>query len=208
MGYRMTEEIRAGSYRNVSIENKFLVRKLDKAKKDRDRRLLPVHRHLHHALKLVEFDLDGARRAILDKHERNPWVTDRNGHVRVRDVDEAIVIAERFADGGFAPIVDHYGRFHYGLSNLPSAARPFLTCKGQPLVFLDIACSQPFFLGMLNVTYQKNRGSMSNWKMLREKEDYLKYQIDEEFLGKLSDLSVIGVTQWCSAVRQFLAGLG
>ena len=42
MGYRMTEELRAGSYRNVSIENKFLVRKLDKAKKGRDRRNLPV----------------------------------------------------------------------------------------------------------------------------------------------------------------------
>jgi hypothetical protein len=73
--------------------------------------------------------------------------------LRERDVAAALVVVERFAAGGHDPIVDRYGRFHYGLSSLPSVARSCVTYKKQPLVFLDIACSQPFFLVQDQATF-------------------------------------------------------
>ena len=44
---------------------------------------------------------------------------------------------------------DQYGRVHTVLTNLPSALRQFLRFDGSPLVNLDIANSQPMFLGFL-----------------------------------------------------------
>jgi hypothetical protein len=101
--------------------------------------------------------------------------------MRERDVAAALVLVERFAAGGHEPIVDPYGRFHYGLSSLPSVARTYVTYKGQPLVFLDIACSQPFFLGMLYLASRSRPGYFDGWKRLDRPEDYLNYEIDGDF---------------------------
>ena len=108
--------------------------------------------------------------------------------MKERDVAAALVLVERFAAGGHDPIVDHYGRFHYGLSSLPSVARGCVTSKGQPLVFLDIACSQPFFLGLLHLASRRQPSYFDDWKRLEEPEDYLNYEIDGDFLNRLSIL--------------------
>ena len=44
---------------------------------------------------------------------------------------------------------DDYGRVHTNLTNLKSDLRQFLCLDGSPLVNLDIANSQPMFLGLL-----------------------------------------------------------
>ena len=44
---------------------------------------------------------------------------------------------------------DEYGRVHTNLTNLPSDLRQFLRLDGSPLVNLDIANSQPMFLGLV-----------------------------------------------------------
>ena len=44
---------------------------------------------------------------------------------------------------------DDYGRVHTVLTNLPSDLRQFLRLNGSPLVNLDIANSQPMFLGLV-----------------------------------------------------------
>ncbi len=184
-GYRPTPEIVGDGYVNHTPSNKFLVKHIDQWKSVRDRRLRPIHRHLVRYLKYVDFDLEGARRAVLEHHEFSPLVRGKDGQMRERDVAAALVLLERFAAGGHDPIVDHYGRLHYGLSSLPSVTRCCVTYKGQPLVFLDIACSQPFFLGMLHLASRLHPGYFDGWKRLTEKEDYLKYEIDEDFLDNL-----------------------
>jgi hypothetical protein len=174
-GYKPTSEILGDGYVNHTPSNKFLLKRIDNWRKVRDRRLRPIHRHLIRYLKYVDFDLEGARRAVLDHHERSPLVRGEDGQLKERDVAAALVLVERFAAGGHEPIVDHYGRFHYGLSSLPSVARGCVTYKGQPLVFLDIACSQPFFLGMLDLASRHRLGYFDDWKRLEEPEDYLNY---------------------------------
>jgi hypothetical protein len=188
-GYRPTPEILGDGYINHTPSDKFLVKRIDTWRKERDRRLRPIHRHLIRYLKYVDFDLEGARRAVLEHHERSPLVRGKKGQMRERDVAAALVLVERFAAGGHEPIVDHYGRFHYGLSSLPSVARGCVTYRGQPLVFLDIACSQPFFLGMLHLASRSSPGYFDDWKRLDKPEDYLKWEIDEDFLDKLVVLS-------------------
>jgi hypothetical protein len=185
-GYRPTAEILGDGYTNYTPSNRFLLKRLDGWKKGRDRRLRPIHRHLMRHLKYADFDLEGARRAILEHHGRSPLVRGKRGQMQERDVAAALVIVERFAAGGHDATVDHYGRFHYGLSSLNSVARGCLSSKGQPLVVLDIACSQPFFLGMLQQASRRHPGYFDNWKRLEEPEDYLRYDIDEDFLRLLA----------------------
>ncbi|MBN9618623.1 MAG: FAD-binding protein, partial [Actinobacteria bacterium] len=142
-GYKATPDILGDGYVNHTPSNKCLLKRIDARKKVRDRRLRPIHRHLARHLKYVDFDLEGARRAILEHHERSPLVRGKNGELKERDVAAALVLVERFAAGGHDPVVDHYGRFHYDLSSLPSVARCCVTSEGQPLVFLDIASRLP-----------------------------------------------------------------
>ena len=185
-GYKATPDILGDGYVNHTPSNKFLLKRIYARKKVRDRRLRPIHRHLARHLKYVDFDLEGARRAILEHHERSPLVRGKNGELKERDVAAALVLVERFAAGGHDPVVDHYGRFHYDLSSLPSVARCCVTSEGQPLVFLDIACSQPFFLGMLHLASRRRPGYFDDWKRLDKPEDYLNYEIDGDFLNRLS----------------------
>ncbi len=187
-GYRPTPEILGDGYVHHTPTNKFLLKRIANWKKERNRRLRPIHRHLVRHLKDVDFDQEGARRAILEHHERSPLVRDKRGQWKERDVAAALVLVERFAAGGHDPIVDHYGRFHYGLSSLPSVARGCVTYKGQPLIFLDIACSQPFFLGLLHLASRRHPGYFDDWKRLEKPEDYLNYEIDGDFLNRLSVL--------------------
>ena len=188
-GYKPTPEILGDGYVNHMPSNKFLLRNIDEYKKVRDWRLRPIHRHLIQYLKSADFDLEGARRAVHDHHDRRPLVRGKNGQLRERDVAASLVLLERFAAGGHDPIVDEYGRFHYGLSSLPSVARGCVTYRGQPLVFLDIACSQPFFLGMLYLASRNRPGYFDDWKRLEKPEDYLNYEIDGDFLEGLSNSS-------------------
>ncbi len=58
------------------------------------------------------------------------------------------------------PVMDDYGRLHTPVTSLPKAFRRFLTLDGEPLGGVDIASSQPLFLG-LAVQESALRGSGS-----------------------------------------------
>ena len=57
-GYRAAPEILGDGYIHHTPSNKFLLKRIDNWKKERDRRLRPIHRHLTRHLKYVDFDLE------------------------------------------------------------------------------------------------------------------------------------------------------
>ena len=58
--------------------------------------------------------------------------------------------------------------------------------KFKHLVVLDIANSQPFFLGLLAIVHRDNRGFMNHWQRLVDRGDYEVYDFTQEFLDSLS----------------------
>lgn len=93
------------------------------------------------------------------------------------DIEQAIeAFAEnyqRIRDGDFFAKPDRYGRCHTNITNLWSELRRYLRYKGQPLVNVDIHCSQPLFLCLVLIAcYQSGQFSLSFCHTLNSSSSY------------------------------------
>jgi hypothetical protein len=121
-------------YETWVFRNRRLVSRLMRQRSKERAQLTPLHRWLRDKLPLLDIDDPAAMQHLAS----NP-----NGHLFALQVT---AIKDR------SPIrydQDDYGRVHTVLTNLPSALRKFLRLDGSPLVNLDIANSQPMFLGLV-----------------------------------------------------------
>jgi len=120
--------------RSVKARNKFL--KLQNPP-ERMANYTKVHKHLRSWLRHVNLDLPTALE-LVSKANLDP-------------VDaEAVVCLSRYIANGDAVdlTVCDYGRVHTAITRLLAPIRQCLNTKGQPLVELDIANSQPLFLAI------------------------------------------------------------
>lgn len=115
----------------------------------------PVHAWLEENFASLEFDLDLAEKLVptipLPKTESREQADFRNFEV-----------ARRCAEGAFHSSVCPYGRFHSNLTNMSKELRPCLTIKGEQLVGVDLANSQPLIAAIMSIRFfagkkQKNR---------------------------------------------------
>ena len=121
-------------YGTYVFRNPRLVASLVRRQAKERAELTPLHRWLRDKLPLLDIDDMAAMRHLAG----NP-----DAHLFSLQV---MAIKDR------SPIRydrDDYGRVHTVLTNLPSALRQFLRLEGSPLINLDIANSQPMFLGLV-----------------------------------------------------------
>ena len=71
---------------------------------------------------------------------------------------EVAIAADMIRRGEWFFIPDPYGRIHTNLSNLKKELRPFLRVDGECLQNVDIANSQPLFVGMLAKSEEEGKG--------------------------------------------------
>ena len=159
--YRLAARYRGERHRRVGVAARGLARTLA-----RDRAALgagfddPVHRHLCDNLRRLEIDLERAER---DGVLADPAVAHQ---------------AACLGDGAWHFSVDDYGRVHTNLSNLKKCLRKYLRVDGQPLVFVDVACSQPLLVGVLTLNWVVNGGHLG---------EIGHFSMEELFCGKLHD---------------------
>ena len=149
--YRLADQYQADRHIRLPIENKRLLRNLERheavCREEADRRLKPVH----HTLVILQNDLqiDGAEsKAILHTlpAESNPF-------------DVQGVLIQDILDRRFRLCVGKYGRVTNSITSMKREIRSALRCAGMPLAGVDISCAQPCLLSLLIRILQKNVGS-------------------------------------------------
>lgn len=147
-GYRLTKKYAARQTLRVPIDGRYgrrLKRALAYEREPRN----AVQRKLNAWLGLIDIDMGRVEELL-------------------KEVEEPLVeqfrhLAELVRDGVFFFTCDGFGeRVHTNISNFPKALRPALSCNGQPLINVDIACSQPFFLATVLLKEQQNRQKLAN----------------------------------------------
>ncbi len=120
--------------RSVKANNKFL--RLQNPPK-RMANYTKVHKHLRGWLQQVSIDLTAALELVADA-KLDPTIA-----------EQVINLSGYIANGDATDLtVCNYGRVHTAHTRLLALIRGCLSIKGQPLVELDVANSQPLFLGI------------------------------------------------------------
>ena len=146
-GFRLGENYRGVKHKKVEITCSRLLGNLEQEEKNRKSKVeLDVHTHLYDHLKTVEIDYDAA---VLEIGEED-FVSNHISIEMIRD-----------KNWFFHP--DIYGRVHTNLTNLKSSIRPHLTVDNKKLKELDIANSQPFFFGVILLTYLLNSNKLTSF---------------------------------------------
>ena len=149
--YRLGDRYQADPHIRLPIENKRLMRNLERHissyREQAEKKMKPIH----HTLASLQHDLqiDGMEsKAILTTlpPKSNPF--DVQG-VMVRDIVER----------QFRLSVGNYGRVSNCITNLKRELRTALRCSGIALAGVDISCAQPCLLSLLIRFGQKNVGS-------------------------------------------------
>jgi hypothetical protein len=133
MTYRLGD-LFGREYRAYTFANPRLVRNIMAWRTEEEHVLTPLHQWLRGKLDLLDIRHSDAIAHIAQDEDANQFV--------------CLIDAIRF----HSPVwyhQDDYGRVHTNLTNLKSDLRQFLRVDGSPLVNLDIANSQPMFLGLL-----------------------------------------------------------
>lgn len=175
--YRLGPAVRQHVFRRYESQDKWLVRALRRWRHEQERALTcPVRRYLRDQLSRVRIDFDAALRRLDTLNFKGEGRIDsKNCLLRLHDEDWYFV-------------ADAYGRVHHNLTCLKREQREYLSVDGEPLVEIDIANSQPLFLGLTYFNWVKNGKSLSS---LHTKEGYLdlpsfKVQNIEHFLSSSS----------------------
>jgi hypothetical protein len=139
-GYRMSDALEAQRTVRTALSDAGLVTRIKAVEKRDSRHYTKAHRHLRR------------------------WLNETSVAVGAIDAAEAISETEAakesnvwsirmLMEGDFTFSTCHYGRVHTNITRLHRPLRSFLRIGGERLVNLDIANSQPLFLGMamLNV---------------------------------------------------------
>ncbi len=132
-GYRLGPTHRGKRWRKVRIRNEWLIRNRETWRlKQKEKITEYVHQHLRDWLERVEIDVpDDVYEGLKDEYQ---------------------LMVDFVRDKYFFFTVDNYGRVHTNVVNLAhrtAKLRQYLRFGGKSLVNIDIANSQPLFLGVL-----------------------------------------------------------
>jgi hypothetical protein len=163
MRYRLRPEFR--ETRMIRCDDSTLTRRLNRLHARDEVRLLPVHRWLRERLQSLQLDVNRGH-SIVDG-----MVPDEDSPLTVRQYRHLITeqlthLQDQIAGGTPELTCDKYGRVHTAITRLPRRLRCCLTVDGQLLQGIDLANSQPLFLGVVANRYFSDRhvrSSLRDW---------------------------------------------
>ena len=120
--------------RELLLTDESLLARLAKCRRRIENHWTPAHRHLKMWLMEATLDLVAGFQAI--------------SGMSADTVESVLACMHTIADGEDEPVVCRFGRFHSAVTRLKREARPHLSINGKGLVNIDIANSQPLFLGL------------------------------------------------------------
>lgn len=169
-GFRIRSPYREQKWELITCTDDRLNRRIQAASADGAVAPLGVHDWLTAKFETLVFDLPRAL-AIIPTLPIDPDVALARGIGAAGEyhkilADQCQAIADRFHETS----VCRYGRFHSPLTRLHRALRPTLSVGGRPLVELDIANSQPLFLGLVAREYY--RSGMARKRLLERTFDH------------------------------------
>ena len=157
-GYRLTERFQ-GKHRRIPIRHPLIAENIQRLRQGDLTKLSKVHWHLYRQFERLTFNL--SKLEVTDP-EKSLWVN--FSHMAV----------EQIRNREWTPVVCEYGRFHTPLTRMMSEFRSCLRLDGERVVNLDIANSQPLFLGLLFLkVLSKEQGSIHPEFVLPEEVDEL-----------------------------------
>ena len=175
-GYRLTPEYKAGKWSLIEIKDSKLNLKLD----------------TKHSLNKAKTDLAGRGYQVC-----NYWMNELSINLRqakslinkfeeesIRDsytLSSTMIHEKEF----FYTVDKTAGRLHNNIANFPTPLRKYLNINGNALWNVDIANSQPLFLGVLMI----NRQGIDKTEL----EKYLQVCIDGQFYEKLAEFAELDI---------------
>ena len=168
MGYRIRPEFRETHM--IHCDDRRLTRRIQRLQAEDEVKLLPVHRWLRERLLMLDFDIDRARSMI------DGMLPDEDSPLTVREYRQLIFgqltrLQDQIADETPELTCCRHGRVHTAFTRLPRSLRCCLTVDGQPLQGIDLANSQPLFLGVVANRFFSDRHarvSLKKWKPLEK----------------------------------------
>jgi hypothetical protein len=158
-GYRLTPDYRK-THRIVCTDNT-LNRRIQKLYAREAGNPAPVHGWLRGKFDFLDFDL-GEARLIIDKLK--PRRNSRGPKLDVAAYRQLLSeYCQRIADREFWFNSDKFGRVHTPVTALKRELRCCLSVKGQPVVGIDLANSQPLLLGVFGRQYFAHRMARSRF---------------------------------------------
>jgi len=152
-GFRLSDSFQNDRIIRTVINDVVTAEKVIKNRRAQDRKIrLDVHLWLRSKFKRLEMDLPAAL-DILSNH---------------RNFEIVKIPVEEIAAKGSQVSVCPYGRFHSPLTRLSKQVRCCLSVGGEPLVNLDIANSQPLFLGLLVMNYRKQGNKLFGFQTFKQ----------------------------------------
>ncbi len=110
----------------------------------------------------------------------------------VHDARASLELVDRCDDAAYR-VDDHGRRFYSPFTNLKRTLRRFVLLDGKPLLQVDIACSQPLFVGMLIMMYQATEGNLMAYDALLSQDDKDPYLGLQERLDQILSCPNYGV---------------
>jgi hypothetical protein len=142
-GYRLCSPFSESAIIRIAVEDEVTADRVRANRRAEYKKIrLDVHKYLRKKLWALEIDLPFAL-SLLKPHPEYDIVKIPAENISLRDF--------RFS-------VCRYGRVHTDLTRCHKVIRPALHVKGQHLVEIDIANSQPLFLSLLIINY-RNQGN-------------------------------------------------
>ena len=140
-GYKLSDRFLHDKHVRVPIRDERLLRRLQLSREEaevvRQKRMKPVHLELERRQRRLEIDGNKARQIIAGLPEKsNPY-----------DVQGILISAIERKE--FRSSVSQYGRWFNSITGLKREVRSTLHVGGEPLVGVDINCSQPSFIALL-----------------------------------------------------------
>ena len=139
LGFRLTPEYRAARITRIALAGKTATKLATVRRAEAKKLRLPVHRYLRNHLNQLEIDLPLAL-SLLRDHPH---------------FDMVKIPVEQIALKELSPSVCRFGRFHSALTRCPKKVRRALHVQGERLVGIDIANSQPLFLGLILINFRR-----------------------------------------------------
>jgi hypothetical protein len=181
--YRLGAVVRKQTFRKYDPQDRWLVRALRQWRNEQDRELTcPVRRYLREQLKRVRIDFAAATKRIRTLSFK--------GEGRI-DAENCLL---RLHDQDWYFVPDDYGRVHHNLTCLKRELREYLFVDGEPLVEIDIANSQPLFLGLAFFNWIQNNKSLSTLHskdgflvLSSFKEDNIEHYLSSSFSHKVQE---------------------
>ncbi len=141
LGYRLGPRCQNAQIVRVAIGDQATAEKLRASREAEKKKVrLDVHKYLRAWYRRLGIDLPFALQLL-------------SGHPHYELVK---LPAEQIAANDHSFTLCRYGRVHTDLTQCSRRVRPALRIGGQPLVEIDVACSQPLFLGLVIINYRQH----------------------------------------------------